>query len=124
MPNNQPFEFDPEDLQRFVQSAGEQLRSTFGQVGRLFEGSERSGMFTGPRTRTDPQPETTGDAGDGVWVIYVADEDGNARIEQLHASELDALRANQHNTDSGRRVRFLPFGMPVSVLDGREETQS
>jgi len=45
------------------------------------------------------------------------DADGDARVEQVYATELDALRANKHNTESNRRVRFLPYGMPVTVLD-------
>ena len=31
--------------------------------------------------------------------------------------ELDALRANKNNTDSSRKVRFVPYGIAVSVLD-------
>ena len=45
------------------------------------------------------------------------DADGDARVEQVFATELDALRANKHNTDSNRSVRFLPYGIPVTVLD-------
>jgi len=48
------------------------------------------------------------------------DGDGGARIEQVFATELDALRANKNNTDISRRVRFLPYGMAVSVLDAPE----
>ena len=50
-------------------------------------------------------------------MIYTVIGDGDARIEQIYATELDALRANKHNTDSNRRVRFLPYGIAVSVLD-------
>ena len=35
----------------------------------------------------------------------------------LRDRELDALRANKHNTDGNRRVRFLPYGIAVGVLD-------
>ncbi|MDT5143455.1 MAG: hypothetical protein QOI79_2818, partial [Mycobacterium sp.] len=38
------------------------------------------------------------------------------------ASELDALRANRNNTDATRKVRFLPYGIAVSVLDDSDET--
>ena len=34
--------------------------------------------------------------------------------------ELDALRANKANTDPARKVRFLPYGIAVSVLDATE----
>ena len=42
---------------------------------------------------------------------------GGAQVEQVYATELDALRANKHNTDGNRRVRFLPYGIAVGVLD-------
>jgi hypothetical protein len=127
MANNEPNGFDPEDFDRLVRGAGEQLRGVFG---KLVEGSGSgglsglSGLFdTGTRrTRPAPEPETTGDTGDGVWVIYAVDAGGDARVEQVFASELDALRAHRNNTDSNRTVRFLPYGMPVSVLDGPETT--
>lgn len=45
------------------------------------------------------------------------DADGGARVEQVYATELDALRANKDNTDPKRKVRFLPYGIAVSVLD-------
>jgi len=54
-------------------------------------------------------------------MIYTVDADGDARVEQVYATELDALRANKHNTDSNRRVRFLPYGIPVTVLDAPVE---
>jgi hypothetical protein len=50
-------------------------------------------------------------------MIYTMDADGDARVEQVFATELEALRANKHNTDSNRKVRFLPYGIPVTVLD-------
>ncbi len=126
MANNEPFGFDPEDLDRLFRGAGDQLRGALGQFGRLFDGSgERagwSGLFDdfGRRSRSTPEPETTGETGDGVWVIYAVGGDGGAQVEQVFATELDALRANQHNFDRSRRVRFLPYGIAVSVLDARE----
>jgi hypothetical protein len=74
----------------------------------------------GRRGRPAPEPETTGETGDGVWVIYTVDGAGGAQVEQVYATELDALRANKHNTDSNRKVRFLPYGIAVSVLDAPE----
>ena len=52
-----------------------------------------------------------------MWAIFTVDSDGGARIEQVFPTELAALRANSRNTDSTRRVRFLPYGIAVSVLD-------
>lgn len=121
--SNNPFGFDPEDLDRMVREAGEGLRDV---VGKVFEsGGQRGGwnlLFdqAGPRAR--PEPETTGDTGDGVWAIYVVAEDGSATVEQVFAGELDALRANKHNTDARRKVRFLPYGIAVSALDEAESS--
>ncbi|MGZ8803124.1 MAG: hypothetical protein ACXWZL_11070 [Mycobacterium sp.] len=123
MSNKGPFGFDPEDLDRVVREAGEGVREALDGLGRLMNTSgERagwSGLFDefarGPRTRT--QPETTGETGDGVWAIYTVDADGGAQIEQVYPTELDALRANKNNTNPTRRVRFLPYGIAVSVLD-------
>ncbi|AQA03668.1 hypothetical protein BVC93_15970 [Mycobacterium sp. MS1601] len=117
--SNNPFGFDPEDFDRMVREAGEGLREAFG---RVFEpGSQRGGWNVffdqGRTTRARQEPETTGDAGDGVWAIYTVTDDGSATVEQVFATELDALRANKHNTDSKRKVRFLPYGIAVSALD-------
>ena len=132
MDNNGPFGFDPEDFDRVVRETGEGLRSAFEQVSQFFNTSpERAGfgmLFDqfvkpaarpGPRPR--PQPETAGEAGDGVWAIYISDGGGAAHVEQVYRSELDALRANKHNTDPNRNVRFLPYGIDVSVLDASLE---
>ena len=128
MAKDGPFGFDPDDFDRIVREAGEGLRDAFEQVGRFFTlPGERAGWstlfeeFTG-RTGRRAQPETTGEAGDGVWAIYTVDDDGGARIEQVYRNELDALRANKTNTDPSRRVRFLPYGIAVSVLDPSEES--
>ncbi|MDZ4266315.1 MAG: hypothetical protein U1D00_11565 [Mycobacterium sp.] len=119
-----PFGFDPEDFDRVVREAGEGLREALDGLGRFVNTSgERAGWsmlfdeFTrGTRART--RPETTGETGDGVWAIYTVDDGGGAHIEQVYPTELDALRANKNNTDPTRRVRFLPYGIAVSVLDG------
>ena len=39
------------------------------------------------------------------------------------AAELDALRANKNNTDPTRKVRFLPYGIAASVLDGSPDIE-
>ena len=124
MENNGPFGFDPDEFDRVVRDASEGLRDA---VGRFLGGSqERAGFgmlfdeFT-RRSRPRPEPETAGEAGDGVWAIYTADGDGKAHVEQVFQNELDALRANKHNTDPHRTVRFLPYGIDVRVLDARVE---
>ena len=48
-------------------------------------------------------------------------EDGGAHVEEVYPSELEALRANKNNTDPSRKVRFLPYGIGVSVLDAPEQ---
>lgn len=123
MANNGPFGFDPEEFDRVAREAGDGLREALDGLSRFFTTTgERAGWATlfdeftrGPRGRA--QPETTGEAGDGVWAIFTVDTDGGARIEQVYPTELDALRANKNNTDPTRRVRFLPYGIAVSVLD-------
>lgn len=124
MDNNGPFGIDPDEFDRVVRETGEGLRSAFEQAGRFFNTSpEKAGFgmlfdqFVRPAPKGRPQPETAGEAGDGVWAIYIADADGKAHVEQVYRSELDALRANKHNTDPSRNVRFLPYGIDVSVLD-------
>lgn len=119
MASNDPFGFDPDDLSRMLQGA-------LGQFGRLLDGSDdRSGLSAlfaqnTRRTGSGLERETTGDTGDGVWAVYIVDARGGAQVEQIFASELDALRANKHNTESNRKVRFLPYGIAVSVLDEPE----
>ena len=128
MDNNGPFGIDPDEFDRVVRETSEGLRSAFDQVSRFFNTSpERAGFgmlfdqFVKPGQQTArprPQPETAGEAGDGVWAIYISDGDGKAAVEQVYKTELDALRANKLNTDPNRSVRFLPYGIDVSVLDG------
>lgn len=120
MENNGPFGFDPDDIDRVVREASEGLRDAFGRFLNQSGGNAGFGVlfdeFT-RRTRPRSQPETAGEAGDGVWAIYITDADGKAHVEQVYQAELDALRANKHNTDTSRNVRFLPYGIDVSVLD-------
>lgn len=115
MSGNGPFGFDPEDLDRVA-------REALDGIGKFMNSGDRGGWaglvdefarFSRPRN----EPETTGETGDGVWAIFTVDSDGGARIEQVFPTELAALRANSRNTDSTRRVRFLPYGIAVSVLD-------
>src|SRR6204780_22877 len=115
MDENGRFGFDPEDFEHVIRDATEGLRGAFEGVGRLFTlPSERAGwatVFEDLARRTRTRPETTSEAGDGVWAIYTVSNDGGARVEEVYASELDALRANQNSTDATRKVRFLPYGI-------------
>lgn len=124
MDNKGPFGIDPEEFDRVVRETGEGLRDAFDRVGQFLGTSpERAGFgmlfdqFVRPTPRSRPQPETAGEAGDGVWAIYISDGAGKAHVEQVYKTELDALRGNKHNTDLNRSVRFLPYGIDVSVLD-------
>ncbi|EUA15263.1 hypothetical protein I546_1167 [Mycobacterium kansasii 732] len=121
MGSNGPFGFDPDDFDRVIREGSEGLRDAFERINRFLTGpGDRSGwsmIFEDLGRRRRPAPETAGEAGDGVWAIYTVDADGGARVEQVYATELDALRANKDNTDPKRKVRFLPYGIAVSVLD-------
>lgn len=116
-----PFGFDPDEFDRVIREGSEGLRDAFERIGRFLSssgaGTGWSAIFEDLSRRSRPAPETAGEAGDGVWVIYTVDADGGARVEQVYATELDALRANKDNTDPKRKVRFLPYGIAVSVLD-------
>lgn len=111
-----PFGIDPEEFDRVMREAGDGLRDALGRFGKQANWATLLEEFTrGGRQRSEP--ETTGDTGDGVWTIYTVDGEGDAHIQEVYATELDALRANKNNTDPGRKVRFLPYGIAVSVLD-------
>lgn len=116
-----PFGFDPDEFDRVIREGSEGLRDAFERIGRFLSssgaGTGWSAIFEALSRRSRPAPETAGEAGDGVWAIYTVDADGGARVEQVYATELDALRANKDNTDPKRKVRFLPYGIAVSVLD-------
>jgi hypothetical protein len=119
------FGFDPEDLDRVIREGSEGLRDAVDRVGRFLGGPGGrmgwSAVFEDMSRRSRPGPETTGETGDGVWAIYSVGDDGAARVEEVYASELEALRANKNNVDPKRKVRFLPYGIAVSVLDDPEE---
>jgi hypothetical protein len=120
------FGFDPDDLDRVIREGSEGLRDALERIARFFGAPSGgragwSAVFEDLSRRPRPAPETAGEAGDGVWAIYTVDGDGGARVEQVYATELEALRANKDNVDSKRKVRFLPYGIAVSVLDDPEE---
>lgn len=121
-----PFGFDPEDFDRVIREAGEGLRDAFDRFSRfLTVPGDRAGwsaLFEDLARRSRTEPETAGEAGDGVWAIYTVDATGGAHVEEVYATELEALRANKNNTDPKRKVRFLPYGIAVSALDDSGET--
>jgi hypothetical protein len=121
------FGFDPDDFDRVIREGSEGLRDVFERVSRFVAApGARTGwstIFEDLSRRPRPQPETTGEAGDGVWAIYTVDASGDARVEQVYATELHALRANKNNVDPKRKVRFLPYGIAVSVLDDDSEEE-
>ncbi|MGW4714211.1 hypothetical protein [Nocardia sp. NPDC004260] len=128
MPTNGPFGIDPEDFERALRGAGTEFRDLLGKAGVYLDrvdhatvGSLASllGQFVQAQQPRPPQPEgeTTGETGSGVWVIYRVDDIGEAKVEQVFPNELEALRAHRDNIDDRRRVRFLPYGVPASVLD-------
>ncbi len=89
------FGFEPEDFEHVIRDATEGLREALGGFGRFFTmPNERAGwssVFEDLSRRTRTRPETAGEAGDGVWAIYVVSADGGARVEEVYASELEAL---------------------------------
>lgn len=126
MDKNGPFGMDPYEFDRVVRETGEGLRDAFEKLSQFLNTpQDRSGFsmlfdqFVRPAAnpRPRPQPATAGEAGDGVWAIFISGDDGKAHVEQVYRNELDALRANKLNTDPRRNVRFLPYGIDVSVLD-------
>ena len=120
MSNNGPFGIDPEEFDRVLRETGEGIRGVFDRLGRGAAWANVVNDLTRtPRHAT--QPETTGDTGDGVWVVYTVAADGGAHVEEVYPSELEALRANKNNTDPSRKVRFLPYGIGASVLDAPEQ---
>jgi hypothetical protein len=119
MSQNGPFGIDPEDFDRVFREAGDGLRDALDRLGKGTGWATLLDQFT-QAARPKSEPETTGETGDGVWAIYSVDADGGAHIEEVYPVELDALRANKNNTDSSRKVRFLPYGIAVSVLDSPE----
>jgi len=119
------FGFDPEEFDRVIREGSEGLRDVFERIGKFVTapvpGTSWSAFFDDLSRRPRRGPETAGEAGDGVWAIYTVDAGGGAHVEEVYATELDALRANKNNVDPKRKVRFLPYGIAVSVLDDDSE---
>jgi len=119
MAEDGPFGFDSDDLDRMIREAGEGLRAAFDRFSGSPGGPAGWGAIFADLARAarPAAPQTTGETGDGVWAIYTVGDDGAARVEQVYATEIEALRASQRNTDPRRKVRFLPYGIAVGVLD-------
>jgi len=115
------FGFDSEDLDRMMREAGEGLRAAFERfAGGATSAGGKAGwgaIFADLARAARSEPSTAGETGDGVWAIYTVGGDGAARVEQVFATEIDALRASQRSPDPKRIVRFLPYGIAVGVLD-------
>jgi hypothetical protein len=112
--NENPFGFGPGEFDDVAREVRDMLGKVVGAAGGR---DVFSGLFDEAGRRTRREPETAGEAGDGVWAIVSTADDGGARVEQIFKNEIEALRAHQHNTDGTRKVRFLPYGIAVSALD-------
>lgn len=116
-----PFGPGDDDFDRFTREVGDGLKDMIGkflvgQGGQLAWSTLSDATSRQRREPSRPEPVVSADAGSGVWAI-VAGEDAGPRVEQVFPTELDALRAHQHNTDPLRRVRFLPYGIAVTALE-------
>ncbi len=124
MAPDRPFGIDPEEFERALREAGTEFRDLLGRAGEYLDRAGTTpltsllGELVPPGRSRPPAPEgeTTGRTGSGVWVVYSIDDSDEARVEQVFPSELEALRAHRDNTDERRRVRFLPYGVPVTAL--------
>ncbi|MDN2496074.1 hypothetical protein FHY52_05085 [Nocardia nova] len=125
MANNGPFGIDPEEFERALREAEVEFRDLLGKAAGYLDRSTVNsltslfGQFVQPDRARTPEPDdaTTGETGSGVWAVHSVDDAGEARVEQVFPTELEALRAHRDNTDERRKVRFLPYGVPASVLD-------
>ncbi|MFI9511299.1 hypothetical protein [Nocardia sp. NPDC052566] len=122
MATNGPFGIDPEDFERTLREAGAEARNLLGKAAEYVDRTSLNTLAGLLSQFAQPQPAkpdgpTTGESGSGVWVVYTLDDTGRASVDQVFPTELEALRAHRDNTDEHRRVRFLPYGIPVGVLD-------
>ncbi|AVM01329.1 hypothetical protein C6V83_14850 [Gordonia iterans] len=128
MAQNDPFGPGDDDFDRFAREVGEGLKDMVGKFlagqggqaawSRITDAAARP-RRTEPAAHAAPGSEPAG----GVWAVLTVDDDG-PRVEQVFPTEIEALRANQHNTEPGRRVRFLPYGIAVDALDGEHTPES
>src|SRR6478736_2431834 len=92
MGDNKPFGFDPDDLDRVIREAGEELQGVKDRIVRFLDQADSQIPWTGVfadfarSPRGAAKPETAGETGDGVWAIYTLDDEGVARVEQVYAT--------------------------------------
>ena len=90
MSNSGPFGIDPEEFDRVLRETGEGIRGVFDRLGRGAAWANVVNDLTRtPRHAT--QPETTGDTGDGVWVVYTVATDGGERVPAGSVVHVHAL---------------------------------
>ncbi|KJR05115.1 hypothetical protein ACK8HH_03900 [Gordonia sp. LUNF6] len=111
-------DFGPDDFDRFAREAGEGLRKLLRQAldnpRTTLTWADIAASATRPRTSPEPEQDAgIIDAEPGVWAIVR--DDGGPRVERVFATELEALRANQQNTDPARSVQFLEFGADLTA---------
>lgn len=123
-----------DDFDRFAREAGDGLRRLLRQAlenpratatwADIAANAARSRPAPDPRRgpRPEPRPEPHRepqiiDADRGVWAVVGAGD----RVERIFATELDALRANQVNTDPQRGVRFLEFGSVIGDAEAGDK---
>lgn len=106
-----------DDFDRFAREAGDGLRRLLRQAlenpRTTVSWADIAASATRPRPAAEPvkEPDVI-DVDPGVWAIVR--EDNGIRVERVFPSELEALRANQGNTDQTRSVRFLEYGSEIS----------
>ncbi len=125
MGDNKPFGFDPDDLDRVIREAGEELQGVKDRIVRFLEQADSQIPWTGvfadfarpPRAAS--KPETTGETGDGVWAIYTVDGEGVARVEQVYATELDASARTSTTPIPTVRCDSFPTASPSASSTSR-----
>ncbi|MFZ2512187.1 MAG: hypothetical protein WAW85_14000 [Gordonia sp. (in: high G+C Gram-positive bacteria)] len=129
MAADDPFGPDDEDFDRFTREVGDGLKDLVGKfltgqagqaawstIADAANSRATNSRATGSRAPAPAEKAAPADASSGVWAVVSVD-DGGTRVEQVFRTEIEALRAHQHNTDALRRVRFLPYGIAVAALD-------
>ncbi len=98
MSQNGPFGVSTlEDFDRLAREAGEGLRDALDRFGKRAGWATLIDQFTGQAQPAGP--ETTGDAGDGVWAIYTVDADGRRPHRRSIPPSWTRCGQNKNNTD-------------------------